>query len=164
MINPKGNSVVIPLIDHDGNINPYCGTDSDSSSNYLTFKYWEKDGYRRIYASDYKRRSVGYIDCNHGNRIVSEYSYGEYIETMKYFRKKYKLQGGKIMTTRKIYGVSSKFDFGKWDHVVYVFDNKVEAERWLNTPEYDFREREIMTKTAAIQLAGRRAVNNAIEA
>lgn len=63
---------------------------------------------------------------------------------------------------RKIYGVSSKYDFGAWDHDVYVFDTKEEAEEWLYTEEYDFREREIMTKTAAIRLAGRKAVDNAI--
>ena len=63
---------------------------------------------------------------------------------------------------RKVYGVSSKYDFGTWDHDVYVFDTKEEAEEWLYTEEYDFRDREIMTKTAAIRLAGRKAVANAI--
>jgi len=63
---------------------------------------------------------------------------------------------------RKIYGVSSKFDFGKWEHAVYVFDNKEDAGKWLGTEECDFREREIMTKTAAINLAGKKAVENAI--
>lgn len=62
---------------------------------------------------------------------------------------------------RKIYGVSSKFGFGEWSHVVYVFDDKETAEKWLRTEEYDFRERELMTKTKAIQLAGRSAVENA---
>ena len=66
------------------------------------------------------------------------------------------------MAERKIYGVSSKFNFGVWNHVVYVFDSKEDAEKWLDTEEYDFREREIMTKTAAIKLAGRKSVNNAI--
>ncbi len=66
------------------------------------------------------------------------------------------------MAARKIYGVSSKYDFGTWDHVVYVFENKDSAEKWLNTEEYDFRERELMTKTAAIKLAGRKAVENAV--
>ena len=65
--------------------------------------------------------------------------------------------------TRKIYGVSSKYDFGTWDHVVYCFDNNEAAEKWLNTEEYDFRERELMAKTKAISLAGRKAVNNAIQ-
>ena len=62
---------------------------------------------------------------------------------------------------RKIYGVSSKFSFGKSSHTVYVFDDKETAEKWLNTEECDFRERELMTKTSAIQLAGRKAVENA---
>ena len=64
---------------------------------------------------------------------------------------------------RKIYGVSSKYDFGQWSHRVYVFSSKKRAEKWLNTEEFDFRTRELMTKTAAIQLAGRKRVNNAIE-
>lgn len=67
------------------------------------------------------------------------------------------------MAARKIYGVSSKFDFGSWDHMVYVFGNKESAEKWLETEEYDFRERELMTKTSAIKLAGRKAVENAKE-
>ena len=62
---------------------------------------------------------------------------------------------------RKIYGVSSKYDFGAWNHKVYVFDDRDSAEKWLNTEERDFRERELMTKTAAIKLAGRKAVENA---
>lgn len=65
---------------------------------------------------------------------------------------------------KKIYGVSSKFEFGAWSHRVYVFDSHDEAERWLNTEEFDFREREIMSKTAAIKLAGRKAVREAEEA
>lgn len=62
---------------------------------------------------------------------------------------------------RKIYGVSSKFEFGTWSHKVYVFSDGDSAEKWLNTEERDFRERELMTKTAAIKLAGRKAVENA---
>lgn len=67
------------------------------------------------------------------------------------------------MSKRKIYGVSSKFDFGKWSHSVHVFEDKESAEKWLHTEEYDFRDRELMTKTAAIGLAGRKAVENAQE-
>ena len=62
---------------------------------------------------------------------------------------------------RKIYGVSSKFNFGKWFHTVRVFENQESAEKWLNTEEYDFRERELMTKTAAIKLVGKKAVEQA---
>ena len=66
-------------------------------------------------------------------------------------------------TNKKIYGVSSKYNFGRWNHTVYKFDDMETAEKWLHTEENDFREREIMTsKTAAIKLAGRKAVENAI--
>lgn len=60
---------------------------------------------------------------------------------------------------RKIYGVSSKYVFGTWSHKVYVFSDRDSAEKWLNTEERDFRERELMSKTAAIKLAGRKAVD-----
>lgn len=62
------------------------------------------------------------------------------------------------------YGVSSKFAFGRWDHVVYgPFSSEGQAKEWLHTEEYDFRERELMSKTAAIKLAGRKLVENAID-
>lgn len=64
---------------------------------------------------------------------------------------------------RKIYGVSRKFDFGQWNHAIYVFDNANDSEKWLNTEEYDFRNRELMTKTEAIKLAGRNVVNEAMK-
>lgn len=61
------------------------------------------------------------------------------------------------------YGVSSKFEFGKWSHVVYgPFQDEEQAKKWLNSEEYDFRERELMGKTAAVKLAGKNAVENAI--
>ena len=62
---------------------------------------------------------------------------------------------------RTIYGVSSKFSFGIWKHRVYKFEDKVSAEKWLNTEEADFRTRELMTKTEAINLVGNKAVLNA---
>lgn len=61
------------------------------------------------------------------------------------------------------YGVSSKHEFGAWSHVVYgPFESEEQANEWLHTEEYDFRERELMSKTAAIELAGRKAVENAV--
>lgn len=63
----------------------------------------------------------------------------------------------------QIYGVSSKLNFGNWEHVIYHFKNMDDAETWLYTEEHDFREREIMNKTNAIKLAGKKAVENAIE-
>lgn len=62
----------------------------------------------------------------------------------------------------KKYGVSSKFNFGKWEHVVYIFENQSDAEEWLNSEEHDFREREIMTQEEALALADKEAVDEAI--
>ena len=60
------------------------------------------------------------------------------------------------------YGVSSKHEFGAWSHVVYgSFESEEQANEWLHTEEYDFRERELMSKTAAIELAGRKEIGRA---
>ena len=58
--------------------------------------------------------------------------------------------------TGKIYGVSSKYNFGTWDHQLYVFDDFEKATEWLNAEEYDFRERELMSKSAAQKLIGKK--------
>ena len=50
-----------------------------------------------------------------------------------------------------------------WNHRVYKFRDKENADKWLNTEEADFRMRELMTKTEATKLAGNRAVVNATE-
>lgn len=63
--------------------------------------------------------------------------------------------------TGKIFGVSSKFEFG-WHHSVHIFDNWDEAIHWLHKEQYDFRERELMSKVAAINLAGKSAIDNAL--
>ena len=36
-----------------------------------------------------------------------------------------------------IYGVSEKYEFGKWKGYARKFDSLEEAEEWLNTEEYD---------------------------
>lgn len=62
------------------------------------------------------------------------------------------------------YGVSSKYEFGEWHHVVYgPFENEAQALLWLHTEEYDFRDRELMSKTKAIKLAGEKAVKDATD-
>lgn len=59
----------------------------------------------------------------------------------------------------KEYGVSSKFCGHEWDHVVYgPFDSDAEAEEWLYAEEGDFRERELMNREDAVEVAGERAV------
>ncbi len=77
----------VAIIDKDGKANRYCGTENDDSSNYLYFNLWEKNGRKRIYANDYKRRSVGYIDCNNSNEIISDFSNNsDFVRTMKKFK------------------------------------------------------------------------------
>lgn len=44
---------------------------------------------------------------------------------------------------KQIIGVSSKYSFGYWEHYVVKFNNAEDAQTWLNTEEYDFREREL---------------------
>lgn len=71
-----------------GETNPYIGTEYDSESNYLRFKTWEKGGLHRIYINDYKR-TVGYIDLDNNNTLVTNYSSGENVETAKWFIENY---------------------------------------------------------------------------
>lgn len=51
--------------------------------------------------------------------------------------------------TGYVYGVSEKFEFGEWKGYAKKFDSLEEAERWLNTEEYDFRTRSLVSKTYA---------------
>ena len=76
-------------IRENGETNPNVGGEKDCDSNYLTFKMWEKNGNRRIYINDYKRRSCGYIDLNNGNKIVNAAAYCSAQETAEYFLSKY---------------------------------------------------------------------------
>lgn len=48
-----------------------------------------------------------------------------------------------------IYGVSEKFEFEEWNGYAKKFDSLEEAEKWLNTEEYDFRTRSLVSKTYA---------------
>jgi hypothetical protein len=50
-----------------------------------------------------------------------------------------------------IYGISEKFNFGRWTGYIRKFDNLEEAEKWLHTEEGDFRERELCSKTKAMK-------------
>ena len=47
-----------------------------------------------------------------------------------------------------ICGVSYKYDFG-WTGYVERFDDYEKAVKWLNTEEYDFRQRELCSMTRA---------------
>lgn len=48
-----------------------------------------------------------------------------------------------------IYGVSEKFSFGRLTGYAKKFDSMEEANKWLETEEYDFRERSLVSKTYA---------------
>lgn len=65
--------------------------------------------------------------------------------------------------TNIIYGVSSKNINCGWEHVVYAFSSEENAQKWLHTEEYDFRERELCSKSKATRLAGVKAVRMAAE-
>lgn len=68
-----------------------CGEANDSGcdSSYLYFNLWQKGNYRRIYINDYKRRTVGYIDLNNGNELVTEFSRGPVVDTAAWFLENY---------------------------------------------------------------------------
>ena len=59
----------------------------------------------------------------------------------------------------KVYGVSCKYEFG-WKCYCVEFDNIEDARHWLYTEEYDFRERELLSKTAVIKRWGRQAFDS----
>lgn len=60
------------------------------------------------------------------------------------------------------YGVSSKFEFGRWSHIVYgPFCIEENAQEWLKQDERDFREKELCSKTRAEKIAGKKNVRNA---
>ena len=48
-----------------------------------------------------------------------------------------------------IYGISEKYDFGKWTGYAVKFDDLEEAKTWLSTEEYDFRTRELVSMSKA---------------
>lgn len=48
-----------------------------------------------------------------------------------------------------IYGASEKFEFGEWKGYAKKFTDLNEAEKWLQTEEYDFRTRSLVSKTYA---------------
>jgi len=55
-----------------------------------------------------------------------------------------------------IYGISSKFEFDQWYHGIVVFDDQEKANAWLQTEEYDSRERELFhSENKAIRLLGK---------
>lgn len=48
-----------------------------------------------------------------------------------------------------IYGDSYKYEFRQWHHWITKFETWEEAEEWLYTEQYDFRTRELISKSKA---------------
>ena len=46
-----------------------------------------------------------------------------------------------------VYGVSEKFEFGKWNGYAKKFDSMEDANKWLETDEHDFRIRSLTSET-----------------
>lgn len=57
--------------------------------------------------------------------------------------------------TGRIFGLSSKCEFSTWNHRVYLFTDLRAAEKWLETEEADFRERELCSKARAESFLGK---------
>lgn len=62
--------------------------------------------------------------------------------------------------TGKVYGVSYKCAFGRWQSYCVEFDNLADAKAWLNTEEGDFRDRELLSKSAVISDWGKSVYDN----
>ena len=61
----------------------------DDNSKYMTANLWEKNGKKRIYFNDYKRRSVAYIDCITGQVVTSMKADSEWMQTVNQFMSTY---------------------------------------------------------------------------
>ena len=59
----------------------------------------------------------------------------------------------------KVYGVSYKHVFG-WKCYCVEFADLKKAQQWLNAEEYDFRTRELTTKSGVINTWGKDTYNN----
>lgn len=47
----------------------------------------------------------------------------------------------------KIYGISEKYSFGRWVGYALEFTSLEDAQDWLHTEEFDFRERRLCSLT-----------------
>lgn len=62
----------------------------------------------------------------------------------------------------KIYGVSYKYEFGYWDCYCIEFHRITDAQMWLDTNEYAFRTRELLSKYQVIKQFGKKVYNTRI--
>lgn len=65
---------------------------ADRDCEFIIFKGWEKNGKKRTYLNDYKRRTIGYIDqSNNGNFVVYDRQ-GNTAEEIEYAMNQFKSQ------------------------------------------------------------------------
>lgn len=71
------------------------GTNYDDGSTVTNFKLWENYGKKRVYVTNYKGRTLAYIDCDNNNNIVTisdnETVCAAVIEIIKEFLNKYEI-------------------------------------------------------------------------
>lgn len=71
------------------------GTNYDDGSTVTNFKLWENYGKKRVYVTNYKGRTLAYIDCDNNNNIVTisdnETVCAAVIEIIKEFLGKYEI-------------------------------------------------------------------------
>ena len=95
--------IKIPKIKNGKLYDENVGTVLDSQSNYLIFEVWEKGSKKRIYVNDCMYRTVGYIDYDNNNDIISDYSEGnENYDTIKWFLENYEINQESGRTMNKI--------------------------------------------------------------
>lgn len=51
-----------------------------------------------------------------------------------------------------VYGVSYKYEYGRWSHIIYKFTDFEKFSIWLGTESYDFRTRMAISKSEARKL------------
>lgn len=67
------------------------------------------------------------------------------------------------MAVRMVYGVESKRTGNGWVDCVYCFRTKEDARKWYSERTgSEFRVKQIVTKTQAIKIAGKKSVDEAM--
>lgn len=61
----------------------------DDNAKYVSAKIWEKSGIRRIYFNDYKRRTIGYVDCETKSIVNNSGFAKDFVPTMEKFAAEY---------------------------------------------------------------------------
>lgn len=101
------------------------GYSDDVASKYLYFNEWIRSGKHRIYLNDYKRRTIGYIDCDDGNKIIIKDFHGAGEEKVKSaineFFETYCLTDASAEEVQKVKVIGTHLDYDDIDGLrIYV--------------------------------------------